>query len=163
MIYGKLGTQSTYAPIVGRPLWDEVIDTLSSLHTDTPLGITNLRPDGMLLNVHSYQTKPADTCRFEGHRNTIDVQYIIDGGECIDWALKETLTEDGDYLIERDFQYYQAPTSGNPTIVNLTRLHLYAGYFCIMFPEDGHRPKISDQIHPGVKKAVIKIKDFLLE
>ncbi len=112
----------------------------------------------MFINVHSYKTLPETECRFEGHRDMIDVQYIIEGGELVDWVLKEELEVDGEYLVAKDFQYYAAPCEA-PT----TRVHLKAGYFGIFFPEDGHRPKVNDGIHPGVYKAVVKIHRKLLD
>lgn len=180
MIYAKLNAPSTYTPLLGHPVWDEALAALRQLDANSPLGIIELRGKDMFVNVHSYETLPESECRFEGHRDMIDVQYIIKGGELVDWVLKEELEEDGAYLVEKDFQYYAAPEAlriadskwrmaddrgarmvdgGMP----LTRLHLKSGYFGVFFPEDGHRPKIQDGIHKGVYKAVVKINRALLE
>ena len=158
MIYAKLDTPSTYTPLIGHPVWEEAFEALRKLTPESPLGITELRSKDMSINVHTYETLPEDECRFEGHRDMIDVQYIIAGGELVDWVLKEELEEDGEYLVEKDFQYYHAPKE-EPT----TRVHLKAGYFGVFFPEDGHRPKLNDDIHKGVYKAVVKINRKLLE
>jgi len=112
------------------------------------------------------------------------VQYIIKGGELVDWVLKSELKEDGAYLLEKDFQYYHPPVADeveglngakvegetassyrhiNPSAIQpLTRIYLKAGYFGVFFPEDGHRPKLNDGIHKGVLKAVVKINRALL-
>jgi YhcH/YjgK/YiaL family protein len=158
MIYGKLDTPSTYTPLTGHPIWDEALQALRQLTEESPVGITELRGKDMYVYVHTYETLTAAECRFEGHRNMIDVQYIIKGGELVDWVLKEELEEDGAFLVQKDFQYYHAPEK-QPT----TRVHLKAGYFGVFFPEDGHRPKQNDGIHPGVYKAVIKINRALLD
>jgi biofilm protein TabA len=179
MIYGKLDTPSTYTPIIGHPVWEEALAALRGLDANSPLGITELRGKDMFINVHTYETLPESECRFEGHRDMIDVQYIIEGGELIDWVLKEELEEDGEYLVEKDFQYYQAPEGssqesgvGNQesgvrslggAVQPLTRVHLKAGYFGVFFPEDGHRPKLNDGLNEGVLKAVVKINRKLLE
>lgn len=157
MIYGKLDTPSTYLALAGHPVWHEAFEALSRLDADSELGTTPLREDLMYLNVHTYETKPLDDCRYEGHREMIDVQYMIRGGELIEWVLKEELAEDGPYLAERDFQYYHRPSAPVPT-----RVHLSAGHFGIYFPEDGHCPKIHDGIHDSVFKAVVKIHRTLL-
>jgi YhcH/YjgK/YiaL family protein len=184
MLYAKLDTPSTFTPLLGHPIWEEALAALSKLDENSPLGITELRGKDMFVNVHTYDTLPESECRFEGHRDMIDVQYIIKGGELVDWVLKSELKEDGAYLVEKDFQYYHPPVADeveglnglkveggassphrytNPsTIRPLTRLHLKAGYFGVFFPEDGHRPKLNDGIHKGVLKAVVKIHRALL-
>lgn len=158
MIYAKLDTPSTYTPLLGHPIWQEALAALRKLNENSPLGITELRGKDMFINVHTYETLPESECRFEGHRDMIDVQYIIAGGELVDWVLKEELEEDGAYLVEKDFQYYAAPKAALTTHV-----HLKAGYFGVFFPEDGHRPKLSDGFHQGVYKAVVKINRALLD
>ncbi len=168
MIYAKLDTPSTYTPLIGHPVWEEAFEALRKLTADSPLGIIELRGKDMFINVHTYDTLPEEECRFEGHRDMIDVQYIIAGGELVDWILKEELEADGEYLVAKDFQYYAAPDSGSQesgvrSQATLTRVHLKAGYFGIFFPEDGHRPKLNDGIHTGVYKAVVKIHRKLLE
>jgi biofilm protein TabA len=186
MLYAKLDTPSTYTPLLGHPIWEEALAALRGLDENSPLGITELRGKDMFINVHTYETLPESECRFEGHRDMIDVQYIIAGGELVDWVLKDELEEDGPYLVEKDFQYYAAPRAqrmadsdgGLPEMAkqwqmadaektaayqSLTRMHLTAGYFGVFFPEDGHRPKLNDGIHKGVLKAVVKIHRKLLE
>lgn len=168
MIYAKLDTPSTYTPLIGHPVWEEALAALRTLTPDSPLGIIELRGKDMFINVHSYETLPESECRFEGHRDMIDIQYIIAGGELVDWVLKEELQTDGEYLEAKDFQFYHAPDSGSQGAgargqATQTRVHLKAGYFGVFFPEDGHRPKLNDGIHKGVYKAVVKIHRKLLE
>jgi YhcH/YjgK/YiaL family protein len=168
MVYAKLNTPSTYTPLLDHSIWEEALQALRNLDENSPLGIIELRGKDMFVNVHSYDTLPEAECRFEGHRDMIDVQYIIKGGELVNWVLKEELEENGEYLEGKDFQFYHAPgfsgqePSGIPS-QSLTRLHLTAGYFGVFFPEDGHRPKQHDGIHKGVLKAVVKINRALLD
>ena len=174
MLYAKLNTLSTYTPLLGHPVWEAALAALRKLDKNSPLGITELRGKDMFVNVHTYETLPESECRFEGHRDMIDVQYIIWGGELVDWVLKAELEEDGEYLVEKDFQYYTAQQGrgqesegsglglGVSPSQSQTRLHLTAGYFGVFFPEDGHRPKQNDGIHKGVLKAVVKINRALL-
>jgi biofilm protein TabA len=169
MLYAKLNTPSTYTPLIGHPVWEEAFEALRKLTTESTLGIIELRGKDMFINVHTYETLPESECRFEGHRDMIDVQYIIAGGELVDWVLKEELEEDGAYLVEKDFQFYQAAEGRSQASgvrsqeFNQTRIHLLSGYFGVFFPEDGHRPKLNDGIHKGVYKAVVKIHRKLLE
>jgi biofilm protein TabA len=175
MLYAKLDTPSTYTPLLGHPVWEEALAALRQLTENSPMGIIELRGKDMFINVHTYETLPESECRFEGHRDMIDVQYIIAGGELVDWVLKEELEADGAYLVEKDFQYYAAPKvrgqgaggrgqePGDCPTQSQTRVHLTSGYFGVFFPEDGHRPKLNDGIHKGVLKAVVKIHRKLLE
>ncbi|GAB5560425.1 MAG: hypothetical protein SynsKO_20720 [Synoicihabitans sp.] len=157
MIYCHLNSKSTYSPLIGHPIWEEALDILRGLDEFSPIEITELRGKEMFVNVHAYKTLPESECRFEGHREMVDVQYIIKGGELVDWVLKEELEEDWAYLIDKDFKYYYTPKS-KPT----TRLHLTAGYFGVFFSDDGHRPKMTDYVHDGIYKAVVKINRRLL-
>lgn len=157
MIFAKLNTPSTYTTLIGQPVWEQALGFLRELNERSTLGITELRGDKMFVNIHTYQTKPESDCRFEGHRNMIDVQYIIKGGELIDWHLKEHLEEDGTYLCKKDFQYYLVPAN-----LSGTRVHLKTGHFAVFFPEDGHRPQINDGHNDSVLKAVVKIHRELL-
>jgi YhcH/YjgK/YiaL family protein len=152
MIFAKLNTPSTYTPLIGSPVWEEALSFLRELNVQSTLGITEMRSDKMFVNVHTYQTKPESDCRFEGHQNMIDVQYIIKGGEFTDWHLKENLVADGAYDVEKDFQFYKCPSK-----LSGTRISLQAGHFAIFFPEDGHRPQINDGQNDSVLKAVVKI------
>jgi YhcH/YjgK/YiaL family protein len=157
MIFAKLKNPSTYSPLIGHPVWEEALSFLREVNEESTLGITEMRSDKMFLNVHTYQTKPESDCRFEGHHNMIDVQFIIKGGEFTDWHLKENLVADGAYDIEKDFQYYKCPSK-----LSGTRISLQAGHFAIFFPEDGHRPQINDGQNDSVLKAVVKIHRELL-
>lgn len=157
MIFAKLKNSSTYQPLIGHPVWDQALGFLRELNEQSSLGITELRDDKLFVNVHKYATKPELDCRFEGHQNMIDVQYIIKGGEFIDWYLKEDLVMDGPYDDEKDFQFYKYPSK-----LSGTRINLKAGYFAIFFPEDGHRPQINDGQNDSVLKAVVKIHRELL-
>jgi biofilm protein TabA len=157
MIFGKLGTPSTYYLKTSHLVWNQTLNLLSNLSHNTPLGITKLNEKEMFVNVHSYNTKFESDCRFEGHQNMIDVQYIIKGGEFIDWYSKEDLEEDGLYDEEKDFQFYKCPSK-----LSGTRICLKARYFAIFFPEDGHRPQINDGQNDSVLKAVVKIHRELL-
>jgi biofilm protein TabA len=157
MIFAKLKNPSTYKPLIGHPVWEQALGFLRELNEQSTLRITELRGDKLFVNVHTYPTKPELDCCFEGHRNMIDLQYIIKGGEFIDWHLKEDLVMDGPYDEEKDFQFYKCPSK-----LSGTRISLQAGHFGIFFPEDGHRPQINDGTNDSVLKAVVKIHRELL-
>lgn len=158
MMFGVLSSPSTFLPLVKNPIWRQAFDALHELDANSALGVRELQGKKMFINVHTYQTKPVDECRFEGHRRMIDLQYIIEGGELVEWELKSSLTEDGPYDAESDFQFYETPTG-----LSGTSVHLSSGCFGVFFEHDGHRPQINDQVHNHVLKAVVKIDASLLK
>ena len=126
MIFAKLQNPSTYKPLIGHPVWEQALGFIRELNEQSTLGITELRGAKLFVNVHTYLTKSDDDCRFEGHRDMIDLQYIINGGEFIDWHLKDDLVMDGPYDEEKDFQFYKCPSK-----LSGTRISLQAGHFAI--------------------------------
>ncbi len=158
MLYGHIKLPSTYTSILRQPLWIQAFDVLQALGEESPLGITPIRGKKMFLNVHEYSTKPLSECRFEGHRDLIDLQYMISGSEIIEWADKTKLIKDDEYDLYKDIEYFKEPEN-----VVLTKLHLNTGSFAIFFPDDAHRPQISDGYSYSVFKAVIKIHRDLLK
>lgn len=157
MIFAKLKNPCTYIPLIGHSVWEQAFGFLRDLNEQCSLGVTELMGKKMFINVHTYETKTDAECQFESHRNMIDVQYIIKGGEYIDWHLKDDLFPDGPYDEENDFQFYKCPEK-----LSGTRISLKEGHFAIFFPEDGHRPQINDGQNDSVLKAVVKIHRELL-
>ena len=157
MILGNINFPVPHSFLFKNQVFEIAFETLFDLSINTPKGVTQLNGDLLYLNVHSYDTKKIEFCRFESHRRYIDLQYIISGGEYIDWAIRDELTNDGKYDEENDFQFYKAPA-----VEPITRIHLTNGSFAIFFPDDAHRPQISDSVSSGVYKAVIKIHKSLL-
>lgn len=154
MIYGHITQSQTYLELLEHPVWQTAFDALGELTPDTPLGITELNGLHHILNVHQYDTVPREKSRFEHHHHTIDLQYIISGGEVIDWAPTWELDPEDSYLEAKDFQFLHPPITHD---AESTKLKMQAGYFAIFFPSDAHRPKIYDGLNQRVYKAVVKI------
>ncbi len=43
--------------------------------------------------VKRYPSKALEDCKYEAHRDYIDVQYVVSGEECIGWATKSKMIE----------------------------------------------------------------------
>lgn len=155
MIYGSISRPDSYQFLLSHPVWAEAFEWVRNLKPDIAPGIYRLRGDDMYVNVHGYQTLPPEECRYESHRQILDLQYCIRGGELIDWHPAESLAPDVAYDVERDIQFYHSAVSH-------TSLELCPGRFAIFFPSDGHRPKQSDRVNPEVFKLVVKIRTALL-
>jgi len=93
--------------------------------------------------------------KWETHREYIDLQYIVGGGEVIEWAPAAKLVADVSYDENTDFQFY-APASADAL------LGMQDGLFVFLFPADGHKPLVSDGTNRYVHKVIAKIHKSLL-
>ena len=85
--------------------------------------------DGLFATVSEGDTRQMDTVVMEAHKNYIDLQYCISGGERMSWAhIQEPNPSTADP--EHDNYFY----TGNSTSVSIR-----PGMFYVMFPSDGHK------------------------
>lgn len=99
--------------------------------------------------VSEYVTKPREKCSWETHRKHIDIQYILEGCESIDYASAMSLEETTPYDRVNDCTLYEGDGS---------EIKLETGSFAVFYPEDAHRPGVMDGISMPVRKVVVKIK-----
>jgi biofilm protein TabA len=84
----------------------------------------------------------------EAHRNYFDIQYVIAGADCIGWLpTKMCERVSSEYNPDTDLIfYYDRPE---------TWVHVPAGSFTILMPDDAHAPlATSGSIH----KVVVKVQ-----
>ncbi|MBN2628316.1 MAG: YhcH/YjgK/YiaL family protein [Spirochaetales bacterium] len=101
-----------------------------------------------------YQTYDSETFlahRYESHKNYIDIQYILGGTEVIRVADIEDLTVVQEYNPDKDIMFYEATDGG-------VDVKLKAGDFVILWPHDGHMPKLAWNTPETVRKIVVKIR-----
>jgi len=102
--------------------------------------------------VQEYDTKAAADCRYEAHKNYIDIQYIVSGAEIINAFEISKGTESDEYNQVKDVVHY------NPVCGAVSGL-LTAGEFGIYMPHDVHMPQIAKDDKPSaVKKIVVKVR-----
>ncbi len=134
------------------PRFQPAFDFLHKFNGQLPTGRHEIDGDHVYALVQKYTTKPAKDGQFEAHRKYIDVQYVHAGRETILWAPLASLTQVNlPYREEQDAALFALVPTATP-------LHLSAGQFTILFPEDGHVPCcLWDQ--PGeVLKVVVKVR-----
>ena len=103
--------------------------------------------------VQSYDTKPVEGGLLEGHRNYIDIQFILAGRERIGWAPFENQPVAEAYDPPRDIAFFHGACQ---------LLKLHAGEFMILWPSDLHLPMRQYAHDPEpVRKIVFKIKALL--
>lgn len=118
---------------------------------DLPAGKYELDGKSIYAFVQEYASKPPLEGKLEGHRNYIDIQYIVSGKERIDLVDIFKAEEKTAYDPVKDVQFYQ--DSG---IAGSYRLE--AGDYGIFFPQDLHKPGLQVRgISEPVKKIVVKI------
>lgn len=151
MIYSKLKNWRQYYGFSDHPVWEEAFCWIEKNASTVEEGIYPLTAPNCFVRVMEYVLNDRDDARYESHKNTIDLQYTIQGGEGIEIISVEELTPDGAYIIEKDCQHYKLPVSGTGMVENLE------GYFCVLFPQDGHMPKLRIPGNVRVRKLVVKI------
>jgi len=101
--------------------------------------------------VQRYETVMTDIPKFEYHRKYMDVQYIVSGEEIIGWAPAGRMVVTEAYDIERDICF------GIVSKGEITPVYLQAGQLAVLYPEDGHAPKLAAGSPSPVIKIVVKV------
>lgn len=96
-----------------------------------------------------YTSKKREDSVWEAHRNFIDVQYIVDGNECIGYEYLENLTVTEEYDENKDALLLE----GDGTMVKCS-----GGTFMVLFPDDAHMPGVQDSGPCEMKKVIVKIR-----
>jgi len=116
------------------------------------------RPDGKyeiegagVMSVDSPMTEPAEARKLEGHKNFIDVVYLIEGEEWIGIEPKDA-QEEVETHEDRDLYFFHGKEEEE------SRVHMRPGRFLICWPEDLHRPLcMTAEGEKRIRKAVVKV------
>ena len=128
------------------PGLEEAIKAAAELTDLTPRTIP--LSGGNKILVQENDTKPAEGQLLEAHREFLDIQYILEGGETVGWAPIEKLTLDGEFNTVKDKGMY----AGECDFMDIR-----AGYCYVVFPEDAHMPGSHLTQPQHYKKLVIKL------
>lgn len=148
MIYGRLDDFETMGLAALGPTVVRAVAWIRQLPAEPAEGRYPL-DEGYAL-VLGYATCAPEESRFETHRNYVDLQYTLSGGEGIDWAPRASLANDGEYDAAKDLLFHRAGPA-------LGQVRKTAGFFSIHTPVDAHRPKIRLDGFDRVFKLVVKI------
>ena len=116
-----------------------------------PDGRVEIDGDRVFALVQRYETMIADAPKFEYHRKYIDVQFIVSGEEVIGWAPVELMTITEAYDADKDICF------GTVAKGKWTPVYLQAGQLAVLWPEDGHAPKLAGGASSPVMKIVVKV------
>ncbi|QVL50113.1 MAG: YhcH/YjgK/YiaL family protein [Thiocapsa sp.] len=157
MFCAVLNEHAAWKSVLVHPVLRRSLDWLATHAVTAVLGDVSLGAAGWFANVHEYRTLPESECIWENHRRTIDVQYVIAGGERIRWSPVAQLGEPLRSIEARDREEYAAPPEA------MTLLTLRAGMFAVFLPGEAHCPMIALDAPMPIRKAVVKIPLRLLE
>jgi YhcH/YjgK/YiaL family protein len=132
-----------------------LFDWLKTCRDVSPGQKVDFAGDKLFAKAMRLDTGARDAFKWETHREYIDLQYIIGGGEIIEWAPAAKLTPDCGYDEKTDFQFY-SPAAADALLT------MKDGLFTFLFPSDGHKPLVSTGSDSQVQKVIAKIHRSLL-
>lgn len=151
MFTSSLQQSQLWTPFVTNPVLLQSLQWIEANASTVSNGIHELGKAGWYVNVHGYTTQGRADCNWENHPATIDIQYLIEGEEAIDFLAVRALGEPTSFKPETDTEMFADPEKPCTTVV------LNSGNFVILLPGEAHRPKISVRAPTGLKKLVVKI------
>lgn len=115
-----------------------------------PVGKYEIDGDDVFAFIQEYTSKHENESAFEGHRNYIDIQYIVSGTEVMMVADISKMKESCDY--KEDVVFFEDYEKASMCVIE-------AGEYGIFFPWDTHKPGLCFDGKPdSVKKIVVKVK-----
>ncbi|GGD47682.1 YhcH/YjgK/YiaL family protein [Paenibacillus nasutitermitis] len=87
----------------------------------------------------------------EKHENFLDIHYLLQGKETIGWKMQDDNCKPcQSYNPEEDFALFAG-------LEEESLVKLKPGMFMVLFPEDIHRPGLTEAASSDVRKVVVKI------
>ncbi|MDD4295708.1 MAG: YhcH/YjgK/YiaL family protein [Ruminiclostridium sp.] len=149
MICDKLSNSAIYCKV--HPNFKMAFDFLKDFEKNPlPVGEYKIDGDNVYAKVQAYETEPSCAKRWETHKEYIDIQAVFSGNEALGWTYFEGFEPDGKYNEENDVTFYKEHEG--------TELILKKGYFCILFPQDAHKPGCVSGVPSKMSKIVVKVR-----
>ena len=124
----------------------------TAIKEDLPVGKYEIDGKDLFASVQSYDSKMPEVAKNEGHKNYIDIQFVISGKEIIEVVDISKAVANTEYNSEKDVTFFENSDKANV-------LYLEDGEYAVLFPHDIHRPGmcVNGKSTP-VKKIVVKVK-----
>lgn len=156
MIYGNVKDLESSFAWLPKPLKTAIEHLKATDFAALPAGNYELQGKDMRVQVIDMQTKPFVDTHAEVHRQYIDVQFLVRGGEKIGVAADTgNNVVFSDQLAERDLLLYTG-------MENESTLTMTPGSFAVFLPTDVHRPGCAVDQPEAIRKVVIKVHVSLL-
>lgn len=156
MIAGSLKHWTTERKFA-HPVLRKAIDFLA----ETDFGVLEagkypIWGDDMFALLMANTTKPKEEQPAEKHERFLDIHLLLEGEETIGWQVQDGYSKpSAPYNPEEDFALFTE-------LQDETLIKLKPGMYMVLFPEDIHRPGITEAIATDVRKVVVKINQDLL-
>jgi YhcH/YjgK/YiaL family protein len=138
--------------IAMTPAMQKAIDFLrQNRGRGLPAGKVEIDGKRVFATIQAYETIVTDAPKMEAHRKYIDVQFIVSGEEVIAWTPLERLTITQTYDETKDNCFGTVP------LREVTPIYLRTGQLAVLYPEDGHAPKLAAGKPTPVNKIVVKV------
>ena len=105
--------------------------------------------------IQRYETVIAGVPKFEHHKKYVDIQYVASGEEVIGWAPADEITVTEAYDVDKDICFGTVPKG------KITPVYMQAGQVAVLYPEDGHAPRLAAGESSHVLKVVVKVAAVL--
>lgn len=102
--------------------------------------------------VKSYETKDEKDCKFESHRQYVDIQYMVDGKEAMSVIDISHVNPTTEYNGEKDIMFFEDPKQECATLT------LSSGNYVTFYPNDAHRPSMKVKKSETILKAIGKVR-----
>lgn len=112
-------------------------------------GVYEIRGKDLFVKVQEYDTRTEGY--LEVHDQYIDIQYMVEGLERVEYAYREGLKPAMPYDEKEDAQFLE---DGKECL----EFFLKPESFVIFFPDDAHKPAMCIDIPQNAKKLVFKVK-----
>lgn len=146
MVIDNIANYAQYIEL--HPLFARAFEYLKSTDfSEYQEGKYPIDGNDIFASISDYITKSSG--QLEGHREYIDIQYIISGQEKIGVAKLNNQTESIPYSNERDIAFFEG---------DYETITLKEGMFAIFFPDDLHLPCLKCDEPSAVKKVVVKVR-----
>lgn len=81
-------------------------------------------------NIEVYETKNLKDCKFEAHKNYIDIQMLLSGIEELDYTPVKDLIVSEKYDEKRDIMFFENPDRISDSVI------LEVGKFALIYPHE---------------------------
>jgi biofilm protein TabA len=156
MIFSELLRWRQIPGLNDQPIWATAFRWLEQNSALAAEGIHSLGQDGFFARVMRYPLKQRAAALYESHRQTIDIQYTVEGAEGIESCFGRELEPLHDYSQQDDVEHFANPKQGAALFDNSK------GRFVVFFPGEPHMPQLATATSQAVHKVVVKIPAGLI-
>ena len=147
MILDSIKNKNQYVNM--HPLFKKAFDFIEAyIENECAPGVYEICGKDLFAKVQEYDTRSEGA--FEVHNQYIDIQYITNGTEKIEYGCRNDFSV-STYDEKDDFLFLKGGKKKMEFVLN-------HGEFVIFFPDDAHKPSLDVEGTSRVTKVVLKVK-----